>query len=547
MEKVDDVINKRAEKSFNWLKNKYSLGLVLVLALALIIRVYYFFITKDQALWWDALAYGSIAKTHFLSGEWSTVATSVVYEMILRPPLLPILWSFLMDIGFAEPMSKFVLEIIPSFLSVFVVYLIGKEIYGKKTALLAAFILGVSWMHIFYSTRILTNIPALFFSLISIYFMFKGIDREKIKQKYFALSIFFLSLAILMRYPYGLLGVTYAVFLIIVQKFRFLKQKSFWIGGVLGAIPLILFFGINIIRKGSLFPALEIYSYTASGLTSYAFYTFGFLSHIMRGPFYFLFLFGLIVMVAQLVLGFDIITKSKKLRFNLFIILLLVITFAFFIFWLKNVEDRYLFIGYPSLIFIMSIGIITAVDFVKKYSKVVAIIGVVAILIWGSYAQIKFGDDLIESRKTSFTQMKEAFTWLDENAPPGSIVLGHGTEYYTIYYTDLVPQFWPKDKPGTYERYAGDNLPDFWPATNGIEGYEVTADYIIVNAFHRQDAYVDEYLQTIQYKLTPVFASFFDQEQQQPAVVIYKYNKDQEATSDADDTEGPQLSPSGQF
>ena len=52
-------------------------------------------ITKDQALWFDELAYGSIAKTHFLTGKWSGYPTGVLFETVIRPPLLSALWMAL--------------------------------------------------------------------------------------------------------------------------------------------------------------------------------------------------------------------------------------------------------------------------------------------------------------------------------------------------------------------------------------------------------------------------------------------------------------------
>ena len=72
---------------------------------------------------------------------------------------------------------RFFLEFAPSVISVFFVYLIGKEIYDKKTGLFSAFIFSVFWVHLFYTGRLLTNVPALPFLFLSIYFFTKSIKK----------------------------------------------------------------------------------------------------------------------------------------------------------------------------------------------------------------------------------------------------------------------------------------------------------------------------------------------------------------------------------
>ena len=86
-----EIFNKRKEKIIKWLKNNYNLCLLGIVLIALLVRLYYFVLTKDQAHWWDSLAYGSIAKDaiyHLWSGT-----SLVIHEKTIRPFLLPFLWS----------------------------------------------------------------------------------------------------------------------------------------------------------------------------------------------------------------------------------------------------------------------------------------------------------------------------------------------------------------------------------------------------------------------------------------------------------------------
>jgi len=262
---MENILEKRKEKIKNklltWLKDPYNLMLVGILIFAFAIRLYYFFLTKDQTHWWDSLAYGSIAKDSIYH-LW-TQTSFLTRELIIRPPLLPYLWSFLIRINLSDAFSIFVLQIVPSFISVIFIYLIGKQLFNKKIALISSFFMAILWINLFYSVRMLTGIPSLTLILISIYFFLKF--NKKMEIKNFALSIFFLSLAVLMRYPSGLIGFVYILFLFSTKKFSFLKNKSFWIGGIVGAIPLFIFFIRNIIVFGEWFPSIVVYASGGAG------------------------------------------------------------------------------------------------------------------------------------------------------------------------------------------------------------------------------------------------------------------------------------------
>src|SRR3989344_5574499 len=151
-----------------WLGDYENLVLLAVIIFAIFLRLYYFFLTKNQPFWWDEASYGIIAKS-FISSTWDTNPL-VISERIIRPLLLSFVWAGLMLVNIPEAGSRFILEIIPSIISVFFVYLIGKEIYNKRVGIISAFIFSVLWIDIFYSMRILTDTPCLTFMFASIYY-----------------------------------------------------------------------------------------------------------------------------------------------------------------------------------------------------------------------------------------------------------------------------------------------------------------------------------------------------------------------------------------
>lgn len=496
------ALEEKKEKLRDFLKNKYNLWLAGVLAFAFVLRAYFLYIAKDQAHWWDTLAYAGIAK-NMIFGYWSE-NWFIISESLIRPPLLPLIWSVLLRFNIGDLGTLILLEFIPSVLSVLLIYLIGKELYDERVGLISAFMAAVVWIHLFYSVRIMTDVPSLFLALASIYFFIRG--YENLELKHFSLSILFLSLAILMRYSYGLIGFVYLIFLGLVHRHKVLGKKNFWIGGVIGVVPLLIFFASNIIKYGGLFPAVESYA-TAAAEKPVAFYVFGFIPYILKYTFTGLFLAGLAIILFELFVGFDSISKVKKIKSDSFLMILLFVSLIFFIFVIKAAEDRYLMMIFPVMFIFGSIALLAVYGFFMRYSKMFAILLVLGILGFGAYSQITFGSMIIENKKTSFLPMKEALVWIGENTPEDAVILGQWSDPYTIYYAGRRVEEWPR------------------PLDN-LDSFEPKADYLIVNIVHAPDDRVTNYIQEhLQDRANVVKVFYFDEVKQNPAVIISKLNK----------------------
>src|SRR3989344_2804105 len=132
-------------KQSKWLKNKYNLYLLGIIALAVIIRLYFFLITQDQTLWWDEAEYMATSK------HW---AFDTPYDLNpQRPPLFQLIGALFMILGFSEPTIKFFLVFLPSVFLVIAVYYLGKEMFGEKVALISALLAAVSWAFLFLFNR----------------------------------------------------------------------------------------------------------------------------------------------------------------------------------------------------------------------------------------------------------------------------------------------------------------------------------------------------------------------------------------------------------
>jgi len=493
-----DPAERRKESIKGWLKDKNNLAFVGILIFAIVIRWYYFVLTKVQPLWWDEAAYGTLAR-NFVSHAWDG-SSIIIGETLIRPPLFPLLWSLLLRIGFGETGIRFLLEFAPSVIAVFFVYLVAKEVYGKRTALISAFIFSALWIHLFYSARLLTNVPALPLIFASVYYFLRS-TKDKFIAKYFFISLVLLSFATLIRYPNGLIFFAFLAFLLLTGKFVLVKNAKFWSSGIFGLFPIFLFFIYNYLTQGNIFPALLGGSYAKPVSQKIAFHVLNFIPVYLKTVFLVFFILGLGLAALELGLRYDRISKSQRMRGHLILMLIFLVIFSYFIFKIRGAEDRWLFPASLALVCFSGIGIDYVYRYLRKYSKHFAVILVLAVLLFGAYQQLNFADQLIKNKKGSFLQMRQGFEWLKENSPENSIILGSGIEVYSVYYAERMYQGFP-------------------PNSSEIDA--LGANYLVVHSFSSQPDYLNDYLQQSQGKWEPVNAFFFDAERKQPALIIYQ-------------------------
>lgn len=127
----EQTIKKREEKIKVWLKDPYNLALLGLLVFSFLIKIYYFFITKNQPLWYDEADYLNMARM------WSSGSPTWPLSVV-RPVFIAFLFSLLYKIGFSELTFRFIILLF-SFGSIILLYLVAKEMYDKKIALIASF------------------------------------------------------------------------------------------------------------------------------------------------------------------------------------------------------------------------------------------------------------------------------------------------------------------------------------------------------------------------------------------------------------------------
>src|SRR3989344_1097759 len=150
-EHKSEIKDPKETNKKNILKDKEYLILIGILAFTFFIRLYYFIITKSQPVWWDEAEYLNLAKNWaFGFPPWALPA--------VRPIFFPLVLSFFYKIG-ANEITIRIIPFLTSIASVYLVYLIVKEMYNKKIGLISSFMLAIFWSYLFFSTRILVDVP----------------------------------------------------------------------------------------------------------------------------------------------------------------------------------------------------------------------------------------------------------------------------------------------------------------------------------------------------------------------------------------------------
>ncbi len=528
-------MNNLKEKTKKFLEDNQNKLLVLLIVFASLIRLYYFFKVGEQPIWWDEGDYLALAKgllLHWQGQEWWTHFSGI------RPMLMPIIWYLFMLINSSELTTRFFTLLIPSIISVYLVYAIGRDLYDKKVGLISGLMLSVYWVEMFYTFRLLTDIPSMFLGLLSIYFFWcRYIKKNENKGLYYA--IFFGVLGFTVRFPLALVPISYPIYLFAVKRFKLIKDKIFWKSMGIGFGSLALYFIITSFFGSNIFNAFSMYfGPTAVSLktpiSSAVLNILSMIPSFFEWVWFIAFIIGIITFL-DLVLGFDLFLKQKeeKLNSEFFVILWIIITLFFYIVIMRTANDRWLLILMPPLFFISAKGILLVYDQVKKYSKEIAVLALILLLFGGTYQQIKHTHLLINIKKDSYNEEKLAGLWIKENFVGKNPKIVTASVVQLAYYSDgYTYGFYNEDRPKECFDLLG-NLNTSQYCQNITEDQfnsrvkEIKPDFLIIHVF--EPVFTPQWAYTYPERhpelLEPVQAYFADQEQKQPLLIIYKFKK----------------------
>jgi 4-amino-4-deoxy-L-arabinose transferase-like glycosyltransferase len=481
------------------LRDKLSLIFILVLIFSIAIRLYYFFQTNSQPLWWDEADYVSMSK--------SIIGTIDYPFTIQRPPLFPILGAAFFFISGSEAFVRFFIVLLPSIGVVIMTYLFGKILYNKRVGIIASLIMGVFWVLLFNTFRIHTDALALLFIMLSMYSFWKYNIKSKQPNKLWLVGMF-LGLAVLTRIVYVLFVPLLGLFLLFVEGFAVLRKK--WIyytagAGFLVLLPYIIWSQAHFGKLLAFTQGYTSYEKKAESLP-FAWNVFGYFKLYTGDVLYILFLLGALLVVFDLVIGFDRIRKRKKLISHLFLSLTIILPVIYFAFIERSAgEPRWLIMIAPAMFYFIALFLVKLYYILAKYHKYAALLVVLVLLGLGVYHELSFSDDIITQRKESFSPVKLSALWIKENSEPGDYII-----------TKSVPQVaYYSERPTT--GMAG-SVEDLREAVK-----EFNPRFLILSIYEVHTPESLNFPESLGESLNPVHGYFADEARTQPVLVVYEF------------------------
>jgi len=425
----EETKEETKEKVKKWLNNKSNLYFLGIVLFAIAIRLYYFFLTNGQALWWDEAEYTAAANLFVYNIPYEISAQRLVFFQFLI--------SLIFKLGLKELAVRFILVIIPSILIIFVTYVFVKDMYDKRIALITTLMTSVFWIHLFYSMRIMNDELGFLFGLLALFLFWKGYIKGK-NNKLIYLSALFIALSFLIR-PAGIFYAGILVcFLFVTEGFKFLKKPQLWAMPIIFFITLIPHLLWSHFYHGSAFAFRTAYGKPGivPTLSDSAKLMFSFIPQYLDTIFFVFFLIGLLTLI-PLFLNLDriVLKGSKKYYADLFMLISILFIEAAFIFIIWDAENRWLMPMSVGLFVFTTKGILLIYDVLKKHTKkIIAMVFIILILASGTYVQLKHADEIIKLRMPSYMPVKEAGIWLKEYSNPGDVVFSRSwpqNNYYS--------------------------------------------------------------------------------------------------------------------
>ena len=492
-----EILEKRKDRLIKWFKDPYNLAFVAILIFAIIIRIYYFTLTYDQPLWWDEAEFMNIA---------NRFAFGLNYEFT---PVRPILLSFITAIFFKISPSLFlpkVLLLIFSIASVVGVYLLGKELYQKKVGLIAAFIMSVFYLNIFFTARLLVDMPSLCFFIFSALYFYKYFKYNSHKALY--IGAILIAIGTAFKQSTGFFLAVVLVYLLITEKLNFLKRKELWISGIIFLLvlsPYLIWgyveFGGFVLAQGTAQVGTQ-----SSGLTNAQRLYEGTLAYFYLFPTYLswalliIFLLGLATMY-QLILGFDILVKKgdKQLKKYLFLILIFILPIVLASTLIHHNENRYIINAMPAVFLISSAFIYKAFRVVKKQNKLFATLLLIILLAYVGYFQLRATDSLIRVKVDSYSEIRDAAFWYSDNTLSTDLMATQSVKQIPFYSKKDIVRF--PETEQEFEEMLKDNA---------------NLKYLMLSAYEKSPEWTYAYPEKNQLAVANAFLRG-----EQPMVVIY--------------------------
>ena len=518
-EDIEKRKNRLKSKLFSWVNSNYDKLFIIILIAAFFLRLIIFIKTMNQPLWWDEGDYFATAKNWGLG---LNIGDIWYYRR-------GFLWALIGAIFFKLDLGEVGIRFLVLLMSTSIValsYFVIAKMFNKKTAILVALGVLLSWVPLFFTGRILTDIPATFFLLLALLFFWKGYVLKEGNKFLYLFGVFY-ALSLLTRFQFAMFALPFLVFILLREKSKIVKNKHLWITlGIMFAI-LLPFFVMYWMHYGNIFTDILSHYFGVSGVSSTTptprtastlFAYFNDLPYILTKSIFFLFIFGVFFFFLDMFLGIDKIFKNEEIQKKFFIFLWIITPFLVLGYITQVVEHRYILSTLPFLFLIASVSITKIGNWInKRYSniskKTIFVFSVIILLFllivsFGTnfVSNYSFSNSMINDKLTSYSEVQSAGIWMKQNSEPTDIIISESRPQIT-YYSERTT--YGLGQLSSNETEFEENMSRIKPKYLMLSIFE----------FHEQWAYA--YPTKHNSTMTPVQAYY---RAEKPVVVIYQLN-----------------------
>src|SRR5258706_14874196 len=372
--------------------DRYDLIFIALIALAFVLRLYYFFLTKDQPLWWDEAEY-------MLKAKALVFGTPATGWRATRPIFLPYLAAAFLKIGGGETTVR-VLWIALSTIGIFFVSRIGALLFNRRVGLYAALLSSVFYIDLFYYTRLLVDASQVFFILAAAFLLVRSLYGAGTKRGVRAIFPV-LVLGTAMRFTAVVDFAALGVFLLLIEGTTVWKKRDWRIAtafGFLTSLPLMIYFWTE--YGNPLYPFLHegvLRDPSAAGTAAGGV----FLEYARYFPNYtsvsvtVVLIAGMFLAAGYVARRFSMLRADPGAQAYCLLLLWIVIPFIFFGFFVNHFEDRFLSMIFPAVFLLTGAALDAAFDYIKRYSLTAAAVAVGGVLTCAApYLAADFGPGL---------------------------------------------------------------------------------------------------------------------------------------------------------
>lgn len=501
----------------DFFKNKALLALIILLFVAFFVRVSYMNI--NTAEWWDSADYMTGAK------EFAGVANLDTYDINpKRPFFLMILWGAILWLGFGDAGMHFSVVIF-ALLGIYFTFLLGKSMFNNWAGVIGAGLLAFNWLHIFHSARLLTDIIAMTFWLMSAYYFWKYVDSNK--PKYLMLAGIFFGFAWFTRGDSIMMAAPLFITILFKEKISVFKNKNAWISLLLVLVvmsPFFIWLYSSFENPFQRFAGVggDQNRFASGGDFSYLWKNLQYISSVTLSPsiagsystLLSLIMIGLLFyLIGDFLLGIDFMWKKgdKNLIRNLFLLSSILTPYIFYSLAGRGVEPRYLFKMFPFMFIVFGNGLVRLGRFLNKNKKNMGVVIILLILLPIFYFNHVYGVSLTANKASSYAEVALAGQWIKENSSPDDKVIS-ASVFQNMYYSER----------NTYSFFAsGDDRDDTNKFLERV--HEINPKFIVISVF--EPAFTPQWIYNLPNERNDLFkpARAYTNQQNQPILVIYEY------------------------